>query len=513
VNEAADSRLYHRASGRPCPGRTNRSAEESPKQPLNARCLGKAALDKTLVLMRVSTLIHRLISCTRLLAASATTVALVTGCSAIPTSLVSEPGSIRSAGGNDYAPVPASHGRPKSKPLTVLYSFEGNGDGFGPYGGLYTDSDGDIFGTTSSGGASGHGAVFELMPTTSPGKNIRYVESPVYSFKGEPDGSSPMGTLIQDSQGTLYGTTASGGKGCTGGCGTIFSLTPAGESVIYEFLGMGAGDGAQPMAGLAINDGVLYGTTMKGGTYGHGTIFSFSPADQTETVLYSFSNKNEDGGAPEAPLTVAIVNDTLVLYGSTSTGGRSLGGIIFQITPSDHQPPYTLHNFHQAGLIDGSAPLGPLSLDPSTNTIYGTASKDGKYGLGMAYSLPVNYPLTYAPLHQFAGASVGDGANPWSGLSLGKSGKLYGTTAFGGSGSCIGGSSNVGCGTIFELKRSSQTYIRQLWRFQGSDAGDGAIPYAGVLQDSKGDLFGVTFAGGATNSNCPNGCGTAFELP
>ena len=159
---------------------------------------------------------------------------------------------------------------------TVFHSFPANSmDGAVPEAGLVMDSSGNLYGTTSSGGAHSVGTVFEV---TSAGP-----ETVLYSFTGGLDGGIPYGGLVLDSEGNLYGTTRSGGAYHGG---TVFELTPTGAETVWHSFGHGT-DGKFPYAGLVRDsNGNLYGTTMDGGTSGLGTVFQIS-ASGTETVLYS----------------------------------------------------------------------------------------------------------------------------------------------------------------------------------------------------------------------------------
>jgi uncharacterized repeat protein (TIGR03803 family) len=200
----------------------------------------------------------------------------------------------------------------------VLYTFKGYpSDGESPYASLVAVN-GSLYGTTQSGGANRIGTVF-VVDTS--GK-----EHVIYSFKGPPDGAFPIGSLL-DVHGVLYGTTSYAP-------GTIFKITTTGtESVVYSFAGSPS-DGSGPHSGLTEMSGVLYGTTEYGGAKGFGTIFSF--ASDKEHMLYSFDGAPKDGANPFGNLSVF----NGVLYGTTLSGGIDVGGInhpdagsIFKITP------------------------------------------------------------------------------------------------------------------------------------------------------------------------------------
>ena len=194
------------------------------------------------------------------------------------------------------------------------------GDGLNPRAGLI-DVKGTLYGTTEFGpgggcGSFGCGTVFSITPS---GK-----ESVIYAFSGGTDGDAPTAGLI-NVNGILYGTTGNGGTGfCSGlGCGTVFSVTPAGkETVLHTFTGA---DGALPWAGLTSVKGKLYGTTMSGGAYGFGTIFSITSSG-TETVLYSFAPYG-DGNNPFG----VLLNVKGTLYGTTAHGGAQSNGTIFSL--------------------------------------------------------------------------------------------------------------------------------------------------------------------------------------
>ncbi len=152
---------------------------------------------------------------------------------------------------------------------TLLYAFTG-ADGESPVAGLVRDAQGNLYGTTTAGGAYAEGTVFMLDTSAK--------ETVLYSFTGGADGADPNGRLVRDAQGNLYGTTFQGGSnGCNFGCGVAFKVDVNGtETVLYTFTGIG-GDGGKPLAGLVLdNQGNLYGTTSQGGT-GYGTVFELSP--------------------------------------------------------------------------------------------------------------------------------------------------------------------------------------------------------------------------------------------
>jgi uncharacterized repeat protein (TIGR03803 family) len=259
---------------------------------------------------------------------------------------------------------------------TVLHRFAGPPDGDRPYAPLH-NVNGTLYGTTVSGG-SGGGTVYSITPA---GK-----EKVLYSFRGGTDGSAPFAGLI-DVKGTLYGTTFGGGAvrtyNCYGGCGTVFTITPSGkEKVLYSF-GYGTKDGSDPEAALVEVKGTLYGTTEYGGgsscgTYECGTVFSITPSGR-EKVLHSFGAVGGDGAEPEA--TLLNVNGTL--YGTTYEGGAyGVCGTVFSITPSGYET--VLHSFKDNP--DGCHPQFS-GLSYVNGTLYGTTWWGGAHGVGTVYSI------------------------------------------------------------------------------------------------------------------------------
>ena len=380
---------------------------------------------------------------------------------------------------------------------TVLYSFPAtNGDGadsrlFGRSGeeaGLIMDSAGNLYGTTVYGGASGAGTVFKLDTTGS--------ETVLYSFRGleKADGDYPQGGLIMDNAGNLYGTTFYGGMvGCPivlydKGCGTVFKIDPTGqETVLYSFTPAN-GDGENPAAGLVMDSGGnLYGTTSLGGLVGCqfdmscGTVFKIDPTGH-ETVLYSFTGSYGDGAGPSSAL---IMDSAGNLYGTTEAGGLSGIGTVFELDTTGHET--VLYSFDGTP-GDAYLPVSGLIMDSAGN-LYGTTYADGFDLPGMVYKLDTTGHETV--LYSFTDGS--DGGNPSAGLIMDNAGNLYGTTV-------NGGASDVG--TVFELNTTGHETV--LYSFTGGS--DGANPYAGLIMDNAGNLYGTTVYGGSAD------VGVVFEL-
>lgn len=254
---------------------------------------------------------------------------------------------------------------------------------------------------------------------------------------------------------------------------------------LYSF--KGGSDGANPYAGLILDAaGNLDGTTYFGGL-GSGTVFRVEKSGK-ETVLYSFHGES-DGANPYAGL---IQDGFGNLFGTTLyTGGFGDGyGTIFKINASGQET--VLHKFVFG---DGSRPYGGLALDTAGN-LYGTAQLGGTSDSGTVFEL--NTKGKVSVLYSFTGKA--DGRNPFAGLVRDAAGNLYGTAPYGGDAQCDGGS---GCGTVFKVTGIGQQTV--LHSFTGGTT-DGAVPYAGLIEDAAGNLYGTTYNGGTFNF------GTIFKV-
>jgi uncharacterized repeat protein (TIGR03803 family) len=237
--------------------------------------------------------------------------------------------------------------------FTSLQSFDGT-DGINPIAGLVQGTDGNFYGTVTTGGANGCGTVFKI--TTSG------TLTTLHSFDST-DGYYPYGGLVQGTDGNFYGTTAFGGTNYTcylgEPCGTIFKITPSGTlTTLHNFDGT---DGARPYAGLLLgSDGDFYGTTYYGGigsANGAGTIFKITPSG-TLTTLFKFSFVTKDGAYPNGGLIQGTDGN---FYGTTSAGGTVGVGTVFEITPNGKLT--TLHSF-SGYPTEGMMPQGALGACP-----------------------------------------------------------------------------------------------------------------------------------------------------
>jgi uncharacterized repeat protein (TIGR03803 family) len=374
---------------------------------------------------------------------------------------------------------------------TVLYNFAGGKDAANPKARLVFDAKGNLYGTTTGGGASGQGAVFELTPVSG-----GWTESVIYSFQGSGDGSLPAAGLIRDRKGNLYGTFYMGGALGHGG---IFELSPASGGVwtkklLYSF--SGGNDGGQPVSGLIFDKkGNLYGTTDLDGADGQGVAYKVTPDSHggwTESVLYTFTGQNGDGSGPGGSL---IFDKAGNLYGLTVAGGIGNQGTVFKLTPGSggKWKESVLYKF--LGGNDGATPAtSDLILDPKGN-LYGTTTNGGSAGFGTIFKLThINKGRwRESVLYTFPGGA--DGGNPYAGLVRDAAGNLYGTTASG-----VHGAGGV----VFKLAHAAGGKWTESVLYTVDGAGNGS--YAGLIRDKAGNLYGTTEFGG------PQFAGNVFEV-
>ncbi|HEY3636819.1 MAG TPA: choice-of-anchor tandem repeat GloVer-containing protein [Rhizomicrobium sp.] len=368
------------------------------------------------------------------------------------------------------------------------------------------DVNGILYGSSYFGGAHKRGAIFSLNLETG-------AETVLYSFCSQhncADGSYPLTSLI-DVNGILYGTTVWGGSSCAGhGCGAVFSLDPNSgvETVVHAF-GSGT-DGVYPEGGMIDVRGTLYGTTEGGGTGcqsngGCGTVFALDPNTGNETVVYSFQG-GADGSLPTASLT----NVKGTLYGTTDEGGancQSTGGCgtVFALDPKTGGEKILYSFCGQQNCTDG---ISPQFLVDVKGMLYGTTLGGGaQYGTGCFENLGCGTvfaldPDTGAEKVLYAFAGGDDGANPELSGVISMKGMLYGTTTYGGGTGCLG----AGCGIVFAIDpgTGAETLVHSFCG-QSKKCTDGTTPEAGLI-NMNGTLYGTTFSGGAYSA------GTIFAL-
>ena len=329
--------------------------------------------------------------------------------------------------------------------FSPLYSFTPESDGGDPIAGVLFGPEGILYGTTSNGGS-----VFTLRPGATIPAAFRtpWTIDFLYDFPLQKD--DPVGDVVFDSAGNIYGVTATGGSnGCFNheGCGVVYELTPTGgggwqKTQLYVF--RGGADGRYPMGVTFDAAGNLIGTSVNGGMYDGGVIFQLTPSGGTwtESVLYNFDPNGTGGAGPEAGL---ISDASGNFYGSTTaTPSPTYSGTIFEFSPSNGGWTYTVLAQIPPKYVIG--PSAPLTMDAAGN-LYGTIGSRDTNLPGAVFKLTRGGSgWTFTSLHDFTGGSDGDA--PASTVAIGANGKLYGTATYGGTGDCDSGN---GCGVVWEI--------------------------------------------------------------
>jgi uncharacterized repeat protein (TIGR03803 family) len=390
---------------------------------------------------------------------------------------------------NELRPQAASTGIAANRQRTTLpgevalWSFTGGADGANPLGGVVADAAGNLYGAASDGGAHDYGTVFELTRSGS-----SYGERTLATLS-KLSGIYPQGTLVLDSSGTIFGTAVEGGKY---GYGTAFRLSTKGdgrERVIWDF-GNGT-DGREPFAGLVFGtNGVLYGTTQYGGLHGDGTVFKLTPSgrEYIEQTLWSFGGY--DGRYPTQSLMLGADG---AIYGTTGGGGSGCEtgcGLVFRLIPlGSSYSESILWNFR--GNSDGAAPtsaLTPASLGVLFGVTYfgGGTGCDG-YGCGVAYELiPSGAAYSERVLWRFGQGTDGD--YPDGNIVLGEHGRLFGTAQQGGTHLA---------GIFYELVPHGTHYIeRVLWNFNPQSGGE--EPTGMLITNAQRTVYGTASYGGTS---------------
>jgi uncharacterized repeat protein (TIGR03803 family) len=390
---------------------------------------------------------------------------------------------------------------------------------FDAMGNLYgTTSQGGTSTACNALGVTGCGTVFELTPP-APGKTA-WTESVLVSFDLT-DGFYPTGSLVFDAEGNLYGTASGGTISQTcgpGGCGIVFELTPPAqgqtawtESIVFSF---DFTDGTGPVGGVIFDrSGNLYGATEAGGKYQAGTIFRLTPPAQgktgwQETVLYSFK------GFPLSPDSGLTADAAGNYYGTTAYGGKHGYGTVYRVSPpapgKTAWKQATLASF-QIGNNKSLSPYGGVTFDTAGN-LYGTTIYGGRWtkkcpdpGCGTVFKLTPR-PGGKTPWTQqvIASFNFNNGEIPRGGVLFDAAGNLYGTTTSGGK--C---SEYNACGTAFMLSPPAPrqaTWNTVTLAYFKAHGVHGGGPAGSLIFDAAGNLYGTTTQGGT------DGDGTVFEL-
>lgn len=336
-----------------------------------------------------------------------------------------------------------------------------------PSGSLIQHTDGNLYGMTNHGGANSLGTLFQYNPITD-------VYTKKIDFSGVTNGSNPLGELMQASDGNLYGMTSTGGLNNKG---TIFQYNPSTNILTKKFDFDGTNSGSTPYAALTqATDGMLYGMTYDGGSNSYGVIFQFDPLTAIFTKKMDFVGTN--GGAPMGSLIQASDGK---LYGMTYYGGAILGnGILFQYDPLTNI--FVEKSEFDNGLYGGT----PKStfMEASDGKLYGLSESGLNYsGVMFQYD-----PITSAITTKIPFQEGINGRNPSSKLLLALDGMLYGTTSYGGA---------FNKGTLFQYNPSNHVYTKKM-EFDYNTTG--GVPTSALVQTSDGMLYGTARDGGVNNN-------------
>ncbi len=310
----------------------------------------------------------------------------------------------------------------------------------------------------------------------------------IYAFPSLAAGAGPVSNLVIEN-GIIYGNTGLGGVGCFGfddGCGTLFQLDLAtgAETILHSFLY--APDGAYPVTGPLYVDGVFYGTTVQGGADNDGSVYSYNPATNTESVVVNFKGSN---GVNPGPGGLAAHHG--IVYGVASQGGTDNQGLIYKLDTATGKQT-VLYSFIE----------GPSGYDPQSGVLYhdgylyGTTSAGGSknesichYGCGELYKFNL---ATKTLTVLFGFTDDRSGGSPYGDSLIYQDGALYGATFYGGAihkPNCV---QSTGCGVVYKYDLASDK-LSVLYRFTGGR--DGSFPVGGLVY-VRGDLYGTTIEGG-----------------
>ncbi len=375
-----------------------------------------------------------------------------------------------------------------SNVIQTVVEFDFNGTqnrGAYPLAGLVLAENGMLYGTTSEGGSSGAGTVFQL---TVAGAITTLLD---FTYNGANNrGANPAASLVQGNDQLLYGVTKNGGSG---GSGTVFKVTTAGVlTTLADFTGGDPIHGLNPIASLLkVADGSFIGATTFGGSFNAGTIFHVTSAGAlTTTIEFTGSSGANRGSAAGTGLLIASDGN---YYGATTYGGLHNVGTVYRLTPGGVLNPVT--DFVPLNADErGATPYGGLVNGPD-GFLYGMTTGGGTLLVGTVFKIGPDGSLT--TLVEFTGNSGPNrGANPYGGLTWDNNGFFYGATSRGGVNDD---------GTVFKMTTGGVLTTLVDFQFNGA-TNKGAQPYGNLVLAADGNFYGVTISGGL------NGMGTIFRL-
>lgn len=363
-------------------------------------------------------------------------------------------------------------------------------DGYGPGAALVQGVDGNLYGTTGSGGTRNSGVIFNISPTGTL-TLVRSICTPASCALG----AIPTSALVLASSGFWFGVAGGGGEHSTG---TVFQSN---HNTIfhpdYSFCSqINCSDGENPTGLIQGADLNFYGTTYNGGAFNFGEVFVLQPHGQTPTTVHSFCAEPScaDGAAPAAPPIQAANGN---FYGTTYAGGVNDKGTIYELTPGGVLT--TLYKFcSQANCADGGQPVARL-VQASNGYFYGITTTGGANGSGTIFRITSAGVLT--TLHNFcAQANCLDGGSSNAELIQANDGNFYGVSQ-------SGGAHNAGI--IFQMAPGGSFVVRHNFNVH-----TGAFPEGALVQATDGKLYGTNAGGGSQVAACAasSGCGSVFSL-
>ena len=353
---------------------------------------------------------------------------------------------------------------PSTDTYTKKIDFSSAVSGRNPYGTLMEASNGMLYGLTSAGGANNMGVLFEYNPSTE-------VLTKKWDFDGAASGRNPYGTLMEASNGMLYGMTYSGGSN---GYGVLFEYNPVSTVLAKKADFTGTANGRGPYGALVeFSNGLLYGMTPMGGASGYGVLFEYDPASAVLTKKWDFDGPTY-GRTPYGSLMTACGK----LYGLTSSGGSNTKGVLFDFDPASG---ILSKRMDFDGIPAGSSPFGSLML-ASDGKIYGLTYSGGLNNYGVLFEYDC---ATDGFIKKVDFSETTNGGYPFGSLVNTSGHDLYGMTTY-------GGTSDFG--VLFLYNPVSATYTR---RVDFSGIPNGGYPVGNLLDASNGLLYGITYGGGA----------------
>jgi uncharacterized repeat protein (TIGR03803 family) len=360
---------------------------------------------------------------------------------------------------------------PATNTYTKKLDFNGTANGSNANGSLMQASDGKLYGMTENGGVNSKGVLFQYDPATS-----TYAKK--FDFDGTVNGSSPRSSLMEASDGKLYGMTSSGG---TYSVGVLFQYNPATSSYTKKLDFDGTTNGGYAIGNLMqASDGKLYGMTNQGGANGGGVLFQYDPATSTYAKKLDF-NGTANGRFPSGSL---MQGSDGKLYGMTSQGGTYIVGVLFQYDPATSIFTKKL-DFKGGAVVYGTNPNGSL-MRATDGKLYGMTYQGGANYKGVLFQYD---PATSIYTKKFDFDGTTNGSYPQGSLMQASDGKLYGMTSSGGT---------YSVGVLFQYDPATSTYTKKI-DFNGGTVAYGTKPYGSLIQASDGKLYGITYQGGVNN--------------